>query len=150
MQENNIKVYPEEIILAYIQKYITDDYEHKTNDKGHWINIPSPFYNDKRRRLGFNIDSGIIFDFKLQKPTDFEGFITKHQREVLHNENFNRQRAVELIFRMRMKLNKQGFDFTPTNRRVIHEDGAEKLPALPKEDVPIGLESFNKDKIMRK
>lgn len=146
-----IKVYPEEVILAYIQKYITDDYEYKTNDKGHWINIPSPFYHDKRKRLGFNIDSGVIFDFKLQQPMDFEKFIFKHQTEVLGEEKFTRPKAEQIIFKLRSSLRKNGYklgDFTARPRQM-EEDGAIQLPQLDEEDVPVGLESFEKEKIMR-
>lgn len=135
MVDSQIRVYPEKIILAYVQKYITDDYEYKTNDKGHWINIPSPFYHDKRRRLGFNLDTGIVFDFKFQRPTDFEGFITKHQKEVMNNTDFTRQNALEMLFKIRMQLKKQGFKISPAVRKKVEEEGAQKLPSLSLEDI---------------
>lgn len=145
---NNIKVYPEQVVLSYIQQYITDDYEYKSNDKGHWINIPSPFYNDKRKRLGFNIDTGIIFDFKLQKGWDFESFVIKHHIEVLKSDDVKNKKDVnEFLFKFRMKLKNSGIDIKPPNRKTFEEEGAVKLPELT--ELPVGLESFQKDKIMR-
>ncbi len=150
-QYDKIKVYPEQVILSYIQRYIGDDYEYKTNDKGHWINVPSPFYLDKRRRLGFNIDTGVVFDFKLQKAMDLEGFVVKHNKEVLNQEKFNQPKAEQLLFKIRNELRRNGwklgqFNFIP---KRIEEEGAISLPKLIDDDVPVGLNSFDKESIMR-
>ena len=149
LDDHKIKVYPEQVILSYIQRYISDDYEYKTNEEGHWINVPSPFYPDRRRRLGFNLDSGIIFDFKLQKGWDMEHFIIKHSKEVLNNDIFSVQKASELLFRIRMDLKKHGTQIINPVRKVFEEEGAIHLPELEKEEIPVGIESFMKERIFR-
>lgn len=147
-----MKIYPEKVILEYLVRYVSDDYEYKTNGKGHWINIPSPFYPDKRRRLGFNLDNGIVFDFKLQRGMDFETFVVRYNKEVLDDEKFNKMKAQNILFRLRSEMRTKyggglsGMSITP---RKIEEDKAENLPELKDADVPVGLETFDKDKIMR-
>lgn len=148
---DNVKVYPEKVLISYIERYIGTDYEYKTNDKGHWINVPSPFYLDKRKRLGFNLDTGIVFDFKLQKAMDLEGFVVKHNREVLNNEKFNRPKAVETLVKIGNELRKNGWklgEFTAKPKRM-QEEGAIHLPALEKSDIPVGLQPFSEESIMR-
>ena len=146
----SLKMYPEKVVLEYIIRYVSDDYEYKTNEKGHWINIPSPFYEDKRRRLGFNIDNGVVFDFKLQRVMDFETFIVKYNREVLNDETYNKMKAEQQLFKLRSEMRAKyggglsGFRVQP---RVIEEEKAEFLPEIT--DVPIELKSFDKENIMR-
>lgn len=151
-QYNKIKIYPEAVILAYIQKYISDNYEYKTNEKGHWINVPSPFYDDKRKRLGFNLDTGIIFDFKLQKGWDLESFIIKHSKEVLHTNICTKEKAENFLFLLRSELRrnkKDGLELQSVVRQTFQEEGAQQLPELNELEIPVGLQSFDKEKILR-
>jgi len=148
-EEREVKIYPEAVVLSYIQRYISDDYEYKTNNKGHWINVPSPFYQDKRRRLGFNLDSGIIFDFKLQKGWDLEHFILKHSKEVLNNDITTPEKVIGVLFKIRRELTKNGTQVFQPVRQVFQEEGALPLPELSEEEIPAGIKSFNKEKIMR-
>ena len=136
---NTVKIYPREVIIAYVQQYITDDYEEKTNDKGHWINIPSPFYIDGRKRLGFNYDTGIVFDFKLQRAWDLEKF-------VMEERDVPRAKAEKILFEIRYALKKQGIVIRPPTRQTIEEENAKNLDLLQE---PAGLKSFNQERIMR-
>lgn len=147
-----MRMHPEKVVLEYLIRHVSNDYEYKTNDKGHWINIPSPFYVDKRKRLGFNVDNGVVFDFKLQRVMDFETFVVKYNREVLGNESYNKIKAEEDLFKLRCEMRKKyggglsGFSVKP---RLIEEENAIHLSALSEQDIPVGLKNFNKKNIMR-
>jgi hypothetical protein len=69
--------YSEEVILAFITKYITDDYAFSQGPKGRWINIRSPFIASSNQRCGINIDEYYVNDYKLGTAWKLEDFFAE-------------------------------------------------------------------------
>jgi hypothetical protein len=147
--DQKIQVFPEQLVISYIEEYISSDYIEKSNDKGRWINVNSPFYDDTRYRLGFNLDSGIIFDFKLQQGWDFIKFVIKHSREIseLNLLNIN-VRSKEDFFRFLMryqnKLKKKGYKLDKAKSVTIVDEKAKLLDSIIK--IP-PLKTFNEETV---
>ena len=91
-------IYPKELIIAYIEKYITDDWS--LSEGSEWINLDSPFVRDTQKRLGFNYVSNVGNDFKLgQSWQSFDKFVAFHQE-------ISEPNARSLLMRLFLELKK--------------------------------------------
>ena len=70
-------IYPKEVIIAYIEKYITDDWSLTEGSK--WINIDSIYTKDTKKKMGFNFETNLVNDFKMGQSWKFEEFVSEHQ-----------------------------------------------------------------------
>lgn len=142
------RIYPKEVVLAYIQMYITDDYEEVSNEKGDWINIRSLYDPGKNgsKKLGFNITGGYVYDFHGVWYPSFIDFIKSHQ-------NINEKEALETIVRLRRKLLRRGISISPPQSRPTYEE-AKELEAIPENKLPrfkyFEENTIRKEKIGRK
>jgi len=69
-------VYPREVIIEYIRKYITEDYL----ETDAWVNIKPVFSASSRKVLGFNIENNFVNDFKLGTGWPLTKFVQEHQQ----------------------------------------------------------------------
>lgn len=102
--------FPEEVILEYITKYITEDYN--LSPDGNWININSTHTHDTRYRMGFNIPNNYVHDFKLDEAWPLEEFVAE-------NQNIPRVKAHELLMQIMMKYLRKGIQLKAPKRKVI-------------------------------
>lgn len=138
--KNENRIYSPSVVIQYIEKYITEDYTEAENETGHWVNIHSPFYEDSRKRLGFNLNNGYSFDQKLQRGwPSFAHFVAEHQSCSL-------QDAEEILLLIRMKTRKA--DMVKAKVRKIEQEKTHFLNELTPEILP-PMESFLKEKILR-
>lgn len=114
--------FPKEVILAYITKYITDDF--KENPDGNWININSVFTNDNLYRMGFNISENYVNDFKLSESWDLAKFIAEYQ-EV------SEAHANKILMSLFMKLKKSGLKFTTSGPKKIDPVDLPEVTNMP-------------------
>ena len=73
-----IKIYPRVVYEKYILQIMNDDFQEINNDKGHWLQTNSPFYDDRKHRLGINCDTGLVYDLKESQGYSFTNFVAKH------------------------------------------------------------------------
>ncbi len=115
-------IYPKEVIIAYIEKYITDDWSLTEGSK--WINIDSIFTKDTKKKLGFNYETNLVNDFKMGQNWKLEDFVAEHQEISLKS-------AKGLLFRLAMDLKKnKNFSFTPIVREKYHVEEAVELESI--------------------
>ena len=88
-------IYPKEVIIAYIEKYITDDWS--LTDGSKWINIDSIFTKDTKKKMGFNYETNLVNDFKMGQYWKLEIFVAEHQE-------ISEQAARSLLFKLAMDL----------------------------------------------
>lgn len=105
--------FPREIILEYITKYITEDYDDRYEP---WININSVFTSDNKYKLGFNPDENRVFDFKLGQGWTIQGFIKEYD-DTCKSE----VKANELLLRIMSRQKKSGVKLTigPSKPKII-------------------------------
>jgi len=140
IDKSNI-IYPKEVVLAYIQTFITDDYVEGSNASGEWINIDSlhdPGKNDKK--LGFNITKGYVYDFHGIPYGTLEEFIMEHQK-------VSEREVKEILVRLRRKLLRRGISISPPQSRPTYEN-AKELEEITDEKLP-PLETFKEDTIRK-
>jgi len=92
--------FPREIILEYITKYISEDYDDRYEP---WININSVFTSDDKYKLGFNPDENRVYDFKLGQGWTIPGFIKEYD-DTIKTES----EAQALLLRIFMRQKKSG------------------------------------------
>lgn len=126
------RIYPREIVKAYIEKYITTDYKEFENDSGDWININSVFSRDSRYHMGFNTAAGYVNDYKGQSWS-LTKFISEYQ-------NITEEEADRILFKLLLKIKKNGFSMTTQKKREPAQ--AIDLPAV-KDHPP--WQEFTKD-----
>lgn len=134
-------IYPKEVVLAYIQTFITDDYTERSTASGDWINIDSlhdPRKNDKK--LGFNVTHGYVHDFHGFHNNSLEEFIAEHQ-------GVSEKEAKEILVRLRRKLLRKGISISPPQSRPTYE-GAKELEEIEYEKLP-HFEVFKEDTIRK-
>ena len=130
--------FPREIILEYITKYITEDYDDRYEP---WININSVFTSDSKYKLGFNPDENRVFDFKLGQGWTIPGFIKEYD-DTIPNET----KAQELLLRIYMRQKKSGMKLTfgSSKPKIIEAIDLPQLTTI----YPI-TEYLGKEKILR-
>lgn len=139
------RVYPREVVLAYIQMYITEDYEERTTESGEWINIRSLVDSDSDgKKLGFNLTKGYVYDFHGKYHSSFIDFIKYHQK-------VSEKEALETVVRLRRKLLRKGITITPPKPIVRDEEPREleeiqNMPPL----IEFKPDTIRKEKIGRK
>lgn len=143
----NNRIYPKEVVLAYIQKFITDDYQEATNDSGTWINVDSIVDSESRgKKLGFNITKGYVYDFHGQYFPSFLDFVKYHQ-------DINEKDALEIVVRLRRGLLRKGIEITPP-QPIVHDEEAKELEEIPYEHLPyfkkFDNQTIRKEKLGRK
>ena len=69
--------FPPEVIVKYIEDYVTTDYT--TSPSGEWININSEFTSDDKHRMGFNLEENYVNDFKLNTGMSLVRFVAEHE-----------------------------------------------------------------------
>ena len=109
------RIYPREIIIEYLEKYLTDDYKEFDNDSGDWININSTITSDSKHHMGINIAEQYVHDFKTGYHASFVKFVAE-------NQDIPEREAEHILLKMYMKQMKDGF--TP----VVKKDGATNEP----------------------
>ena len=135
-------VFPREVILEYINKYIgeTDIAEH--ND---WINIDSVFDSDNKKRLGFNISRNWVNDYKVGGSWSLEMFVSEHQ-------NISKESAKMLLIKLFFELKKGNKTFTKIER--VDSDYGKKelveLEGLPSYLIPPSRQFSEKSELKRK
>jgi hypothetical protein len=135
------RIYPKEVVLAYIQMYITSDYEERTTETGEWINISSIFDNESQgKKLGFNITKGYVHDFHGKYYPSFTDFVKDHQ-------SISEKEALETIVRIRRKLLRKGISITPPAPMPSSEE-ARELPEISADNFP-PVEQFEEDTIRK-
>ncbi len=124
--------YPREVILAYIEKYITTDW----SENQEWINVDSIFTSDNKKRLGFNVEKGFVNDFKMGQNWTLESFIAEHQ-------DVPEAAARTILMRMMIELKKSGVikSIKLTEEKHVREEAVE-LDRMQKHQVP-PFTSFN-------
>lgn len=121
-------IYPKEVIIAYIEKYITDDWSLTEGSK--WINIDSIFTKDTKKKMGFNYESNLVNDFKMGQNWNLEEFVAEHQEISL-------QSAKSLLFRLAMDMRKnKNISFTPIVRNPYKIEEAVDLESIKKYLIP--------------
>lgn len=73
------RIYPREVILEYLQTYVTEDYKENENDVGDWINFNSTLTHDGKYRMGINVDKNYVNDFKTNYSNSLVGFVAENQ-----------------------------------------------------------------------
>lgn len=107
------RTYPREVIIEYLETYLTTDYKEFDNDSGDWININSTVTSDNKHHMGINVDENYVHDFKTGYNASFTKFVAE-------NQDISEKEAEHLLLKLFMKQRKDGF--TPTKRRDRKED----------------------------
>lgn len=102
-----------EVIIEFLETYVTTDYKEFDNDSGDWININSTVTSDNKYHMGINVDENYVHDFKTGYTASFVKFAAD-QRGVSEKE------AENSLIKMHMNQLKKGF--TPVNKRDRSED----------------------------
>lgn len=137
----NKRIFPKEVIIAYIQTFISPDYEERTTDTGEWVNTNSVV--DKQstgKKLGFNITKGFVYDLHGKHHHSFIDFIQDHQ-------GITEKEAFEMVVRLRRKLLRKGITITPPKPMPKNED-ARELPEIESDKIP-PMEKFKEDTIRK-
>lgn len=129
------KKYHPDVIMKYIEEYVTTDYRISANGK--WVNINSEFTYDEKYRMGFNLEESYVNDFKMGSMSLIK-FVAEH-------ENIEEINADLLLFNISNKLKKGFLVESKRDKEDIHI-AAVDCPKLI--DIP-DTKSFNKPSLIR-
>jgi hypothetical protein len=129
LNEKEIQVYPKNLVVAFVEQYISPEYKEINTNNEEWINVNSPFYEDNKKRLGFNLSSGIISDFK-RGSWDLEKFLVYWDKEVQHSGINSLKDAKTFLFRFKMNLKKSGIKIQSIRKATIKEEDAIELSEI--------------------
>jgi hypothetical protein len=127
--EKEIQVYPKNLVIAFVEQYISPEYKEINSNNEEWINVNSPFYEDTKMRLGFNLSSGIISDFK-RGSWDLEHFLLYWDKEVQHFGLSNIKDVKTFLFKFKINLKKNGIKLQSIRKATIKEDDAVELSEI--------------------
>lgn len=116
--------FPREIILEYITKYISEDYDDRYEP---WININSVFTSDDKYKLGFNPDENRVYDFKLGQGWTIPGFIKEYDDTI---KSESEAQALLLRIFMRQKKSGQKLSFGSPQQKIIQPIELPQLTTL--------------------
>lgn len=133
------RAYPREVIIEYLEKYITDDYKEFDNDSGDWININSTVTSDNKHRMGISVSDNYVNDFKTGYHNSFVKFVAE-------NQDISEKEADILLFKIQMNQRKNGFVQTKIKKK-IDNDIAIELEEI-KDHTP--WRDLNKDSLRNK
>jgi DNA primase len=114
-------IYPQEVIVEYISKYITTDYRISSHDD--WINIKSVFAGGHRHTMGFSPSRNQVNDFKTGSWT-IPQFIAEYQ-------NISEEQANNILMKIFFKLKKGQLKFSAPSQKAIEPVDLTEITLVP-------------------
>jgi len=114
-------IYPREVIIEYIKKYITEDY----TENNEWINIKPVFSASSRKVLGFNSKNNYVNDFKMGTGWSLQKFIQEYQ-------GVSESEANRILMKIFMKYLKGGIKYERAEKHIkpVNLPTLQQIPPL--------------------